>query len=116
MLGEELIPPGREPAPDEEARLKASLLGAVGQLEGRLGKTPWLCGTAKPSAADFALYGCLERLVGTEGDARMGAAAPWLWAEAGAPKLQAWYRRMVEEFPIRFVGKGKECKVWGLKG
>ena len=49
-------------------------------------------------------------------DARMGAAAPWLWAEAGAPKLQAWHRRMVEEFPIRFVGKGKECKVWGLKG
>ena len=113
VLGEALIPAGRA-KPDEEARLRASLLELVQALDARLA-TPaqqWLCATEQPSAADFAVYGMLERLVGQEGDAFMGSATPWLYREAAAAKLEAWHARMVSGYPIRFRGKANACKAW----
>ena len=86
---------------------------------------------AHPTAADFAAYGILERLVGDEGDGDMGTATPWLFAEAKVPpnpnpdpntnwmakakvpRLQAWHTRMRAGFPIRFLGKQGQCQAWG---
>eukprot|EP00937_MAST-01D_sp_MAST-1D-sp2_P007364 g7364.t1 len=117
ILGEQLITPGREPAADEEDKMRAALVRELRALDERLAGGPpaperWLCGTAHPSAADFALYACLERLVGDSGDANMGAAAPWLFAEAHVAELQAWHARMVALHPIRFRGKTGAVQVW----
>ena len=114
VVGEELIPPGREPGPDEEANMKASLLKEVRTFEACFSSEgqPFLFPGATPTAADFALYGILERLVGDEGDGDMGTATPWLFAEANVPRLQAWHTRMRDKYPIQFLGKGDKCKVW----
>ena len=113
-LGEALIPPGRDPAPDEQPNMRASLVEQLKTLEGKLADDAqqYLCGTDAPTAADFAVYGMLERLVGSTGDAEMGVATPWLWGEAKVPRLQAWHARMVEGFPVRFKNKTGACKVW----
>ena len=80
ILGETLIPQGRDPGPDEGPGMKRALVSHMATLEKKLstGKQ-WIEGTEEPSAADFTLYGILERFVGTSGDAEMGAATPWLW-------------------------------------
>ncbi|KAJ1494792.1 hypothetical protein T484DRAFT_1764824 [Baffinella frigidus] len=113
ILGEDLIPEGRDAGPDEGPGMKRALLAHIATLEGKLsGGKQWIEGTEEPSAADFALYGMMERFVGSVGDAEMGACTPWLWEESGATQLQAWHQRMVARFPIRFIGKDDECKVW----
>ncbi len=113
-LGEELIPQGREPAADELPRMKAALLDAFRKLDAyfQTADQRHICATEQPSAADFALYGILERLVGNEGDGNMGAVTPWAFGESGASKLQAWHARMQAAHPIRFTGKTGACKAW----
>ncbi len=114
VLGEDLIRQGRDPDPDEDARVVKALIEEIRGLDSRF-KSPeqkWICGTESVSAADFSLYGIIERLVGTEGDAMIGTAAPWLFEEANVPRLKQWHERMVIKYPIVFKGKTKECKVW----
>ena len=110
VLGDTMITPGRYPAADEEDKVRAALVAELRALDGRLAAAPpapkrWLCRTDHPSAADFALYGCLERLVGESGDSNMGTATPWLFAEANVAEVQAWHARMLAAHPIRFLGK-----------
>ena len=114
ILGDALIPPGRTPEPEEATRMRASLVEVVRALDARFATAAqqWLCATDHPSAADFAAYGILERLVGNEGDANMGSAAPWLFGEAQAERLRSWHARMVAAYPIRFNGKTANCQVW----
>ena len=105
-----LIAEGRAPDPDEQVRMRASLLSAMQTLEDRFTQSnqQWLLTTDRPSAPDFAAYGVLERLVGNTGDACMGAATPWLFEAANVPSLQAWHTRMQQHFPIKFKGKRGE--------
>ena len=115
LLGEELVPPGRDPGPEEEPGMRRALIAAVTTLEEKLARSTdqlWLEQTAEPSAADFSVYGLIERLVGDEGDAQMGTATPWLWEESGASRLRGWHARMAGRFPLHFLGKESECKVW----
>ena len=57
MLGENLITPGRTAAPDEEEKMKASLIEQIRSLEARFATDDqlYVCGTENPSAADFTL-------------------------------------------------------------
>ena len=114
ILGEGLIPSGRQALPDEGPRLKAALVKAVEALDARFvsSKQLWVCATDHPSAADFALYGILERFIGNEGDANLGAATPWLFREARVEKLRSWHQRMQTSYPIVFRGKTAVCRVW----
>jgi glutathione S-transferase len=95
--------------------MRRALIAAVTTLEEKLARSTdqlWLEQTAEPSAADFSVYGLIERLVGDEGDAQMGTATPWLWEESGASRLRDWHARMAGRFPLHFLGKESECKVW----
>ena len=94
--------------------MKAALLDVFRKLDGYFttADQQFVCATGQPSAADFALYGILERFVGNEGDGNMGAATPWAFDESGAAKLQAWHARMQAAHPIRFTGKTGACKAW----
>ena len=114
ILGEELVPSGRAALPDEAPRLRAALVAAAKALDGRFASPAqlWVCGTEDPSAADFALYGILERLVGTSGDGNVAPATPWLFGEAQTARLQAWHQRMQASHPIVFRGKTAACKAW----
>jgi glutathione S-transferase len=94
--------------------MKKSLIGHIRDLDARFNSEAqlWLCATEHPSAADFAAYGMIDRLAGETGDSGFGIPVPWLWDEAGAPKLQAWHARMQQKYPIKFRGKTGACKVW----
>ena len=58
-----------------------------------------------PTAADFSLFAQVERLVGTMGDAAMGAAVPDLLQERGLGRLWEWREGMLALHPISFRGK-----------
>ena len=111
ILGEDLICPGRWPKPDEEEKMKQSLIEQMRMLDRKFKSDAqeWICATPSPSAADFSLQGVLGRLVTDLGDAQMGIATPWLWEEsfgAGAnSRLQRWSERINAKFPIVFLGK-----------
>ena len=63
-------------------------------------------GMARPcAAADFSLFAQVERLVGTMGDAAMGAAVPELLAEGGLWRLWEWREGMLALHPISYRGK-----------
>ena len=117
VLGEALISQGRVAPPEEEQRMRTALVERMRSYEARFADADqrWLLATPNPTAADFSLYGILERLVGDTGDAHMGTATPWLWEEARTPNLRAWHGRISDAHPIRFYGKTRDCRAWAPK-
>eukprot|EP00735_Rhodelphis_limneticus_P001591 TRINITY_DN12234_c0_g1::TRINITY_DN12234_c0_g1_i1::g.12958::m.12958 TRINITY_DN12234_c0_g1::TRINITY_DN12234_c0_g1_i1::g.12958 ORF type:complete len:280 (+),score=58.25,GST_N_3/PF13417.1/3.4e-12,GST_C_2/PF13410.1/2.1e+03,GST_C_2/PF13410.1/1.1e-07,GST_C_3/PF14497.1/5.2e+03,GST_C_3/PF14497.1/4.2e-07,GST_N_2/PF13409.1/1.1e-06,GST_N_2/PF13409.1/9.6e+02 TRINITY_DN12234_c0_g1_i1:54-842(+) len=65
----------------------------------------FLCGTPAPSAADFQLYGMMQHLVSSTGDANLPPCTPTLFRDANVPKLQEWHEYMEKAFPIQYKGK-----------
>ena len=107
VLGEDLITKGRWPSEDEEEKMKKSLVESIQTLDSMFEseEQEWICNTDGPSAADFALYGVLGRLVSTTGDSDMGVATPWLWTTAfpaTKSRLQTWFDRIETRYPIVF--------------
>jgi glutathione S-transferase len=62
----------------------------------------YLLGTDNPTAADFAAYGMLIRVVDTAFDAQVGPCYEAAFTDAGVPRLTTWYLRMKSAFPLRF--------------
>jgi glutathione S-transferase len=65
------------------------------------------CGTAYPTAADFALFSKFARLQDHLGDVSIGAAFPDAFDgyDSETPRLLAWYRRMRSECPLVWRNK-----------
>ena len=66
-----------------------------------------LCGTAYPTAADFAVFSKFARLQDHLGDVSIGAGFPDAMhcCASETPRLQAWYQRMRSECPLVWRNK-----------
>ena len=58
-----------------------------------------------PTAADFSVFGQLERIVGDMGDAQIPCSLPELLSQEPLARLRAWHQGMRQRHPIRFKGK-----------
>eukprot|EP00746_Dinoflagellata_sp_MGD_P040865 gnl/MRDRNA2_/MRDRNA2_198701_c0_seq1.p1 gnl/MRDRNA2_/MRDRNA2_198701_c0~~gnl/MRDRNA2_/MRDRNA2_198701_c0_seq1.p1 ORF type:complete len:289 (-),score=47.53 gnl/MRDRNA2_/MRDRNA2_198701_c0_seq1:173-1039(-) len=99
---------GADVGESDGAVVMASGVGPLLQkYEDCLAKQRFLCGTSLPSAADCALYGILERVVGVDeragGDTGMVAVVPQLLQPY--PNLQNFYATMRTTYPIPFKGR-----------
>jgi len=113
-FGEAVVSEGSMPEPGESEKVKKLLLEDTTKIEAHF-KTDdqeWVFPGDGPTAADFTLYGILEKLQGDSGDAQVGPCTPWLFKETGAKRLEIWHERMRYKFPIIFRGKFKEAKVY----
>mmetsp|Transcript_3352 Transcript_3352/g.3761 ORF Transcript_3352/g.3761 Transcript_3352/m.3761 type:complete len:267 (-) Transcript_3352:404-1204(-) len=62
----------------------------------------------QPTAADFAVYAQIERMVGDMGDAQMPSGLPELLEEPRLKRFWTWRTNMRENFPLKFkVGQYK---------
>jgi len=115
LLGAELVAEGDVHDPKEDAKVEKAMLEDTKKLEEHFKDDAQLFlipGATSPTAADFTLFGVLQKLVGFNGDSGMDPAAPWLWEKAGTQRLKAWNDRMIAAYPLVYFGKYKEAKVW----
>jgi glutathione S-transferase len=92
----------------DEQLMQGRLLALLRGLEAGFaseGQPFLVAGATEPSAADFATFGMLERMVGWAGDAQVPPSMPQLRNEEALPKLWQWHARMAEQCPVRFKGK-----------
>lgn len=68
-------------------------------------QTYLVAGTIQGTAADFAVYGQLERLVGETGDVEVPASLPELLQDRRLARLWQWHQYMRSKHPIKFKGK-----------
>jgi len=66
---------------------------------------PYLLPGDAPTAADFAVFGQLDRIVGDMGDAEIPCSLPELLDQEPLARLRAWHQGMRQRHPIRFKGK-----------
>ena len=66
---------------------------------------PYLLPGDAPTAADFAVFGQLDRIVGDMGDAEIPCSLPELLNQEPLARLRAWHQGMRQRHPIRFKGK-----------
>ena len=66
---------------------------------------PYLLPGDAPTAADFAVFGQLDRIVGDMGDAEIPCSLPGLLDQEPLARLRAWHQGMRQRHPIRFKGK-----------
>ena len=66
---------------------------------------PYLLPGDAPTAADFSVFGQLERIVGDMGDAQIPCSLPELLSQEPLARLRAWHQGMRQRHPIRFKGK-----------
>lgn len=92
---------------DDEPAVRCLLLRELGELQAHLQEESqlYLLPGAAPTAADFAVFGQIERVVGDMGDAEIPPSLPELLQEEELARLWAWRLRMRERHPMRFKGK-----------
>jgi|EP00908_Phaeocystis_cordata_P023178 glutathione S-transferase len=93
-----------EDEPAVRRRLIDELLYLQSQLQDD-SQSYLLPGCDAPTAADCAVFGQLERIVGDMGDADIPPSLPELLQDPQLARLWAWRARMRERCPMRFKGK-----------
>lgn len=91
----------------DEPAVRRMLVAELAELQSTLhtDAQPYLLPGDAPTAADFAVFGQLERIVGDMGDAQIPCSLPELLSQEPLARLRAWHQGMRQRHPIRFKGK-----------
>lgn len=96
-----------EEAMRDEPAVRRMLVAELVELQKTLqtDAQPYLLPGDAPTAADFAVFGQLDRIVGDMGDAEIPCSLPELLDQEPLARLRAWHQGMRQRHPIRFKGK-----------
>lgn len=91
----------------DEPQVRRMLVAELAELQSLLqtDAQPYLLPGDAPTAADFSVFGQLERIVGDMGDAQIPCSLPELLSQEPLARLRAWHQGMRQRHPIRFKGK-----------
>jgi glutathione S-transferase len=91
----------------DEPAVRRLLVAELAELQSTLqaDAQPYLLPGDAPTAADFSVFGQLERIVGDMGDAQIPCSLPELLSQEPLARLRAWHQGMRQRHPIRFKGK-----------
>ena len=91
----------------DEPAVRRMLVAELVELQSTLqtDAQPYLLPGDAPTAADFAVFGQLDRIVGDMGDAEIPCSLPELLDQEPLARLRAWHQGMRQRHPIRFKGK-----------
>ena len=91
----------------DETAVRRMLVAELAELQVTLqtDTQPYLLPGDTPTAADFSVFGQLERIVGDMGDAQIPCSLPELLNQEPLARLRAWHQGMRQRHPIRFKGK-----------
>ena len=91
----------------DEPAVRRKLVAELTEMQSTLQTDgqPYLLPGDAPTAADFSVFGQLERIVSDMGDAQIPCSLPELLSQDSLARLWAWHQGMRQRHPIRFKGK-----------